>query len=207
VGDALPPTAAQALQNHVGQFRRALDTAGASGPRRGQADARGSKTASSTSTCFEPLVREGGEAPAQQRPAEAAACLREALALWRGPPLADAVFEPFAQGEIARLEERRIAARALRIDADLTLSRYTDVMGELEALGARRPRHERLRAQLIARLDRCGRQPRSPTSARRVLLAGVRTLSTAPRLADHITGARSRVRSRARAARPAIPYG
>jgi hypothetical protein len=151
VGDALPPTAAQALQNHVGQFRRALDTAGASGPRRGQADARGSKTASSTSTCFEPLVREGGEAPAQQRPAEAAACLREALALWRGPPLADAVFEPFAQGEIARLEERRIAARALRIDADLTLSRYTDVMGELEALGARRPRHERLRAQLIAR--------------------------------------------------------
>jgi Bacterial transcriptional activator domain len=139
------------------------------------------------------------------RPRRPLACARR----WRcgvARP-SDAVFEPFAQGEIARLEERRTAARALRIDADLTLSRYTDVMGELEALGARRPRHERLRAQLIARLDRCGRQPRSPTSARRVLLAGVRTLSTAPRLADHITGARSRVRSRARAARPAIPYG
>src|SRR3954454_15253079 len=54
--------------------------------------------------CFERLVEEGRRALAAGRPERAGAVLREAAALWRGPPLADLPFEPFAQTEIARLE-------------------------------------------------------------------------------------------------------
>ena len=52
--------------------------------------------------------------------------LREALALWRGPPLADLAFQPFAQAEIARLEEQRLAALEVRLEADLAAGRHAD---------------------------------------------------------------------------------
>jgi peptide/nickel transport system substrate-binding protein len=107
---------------------------------------------------FEALVDDGGRALAGDRPAEAAALLREGLALWRGPPLADVAYEAFAQGEIARLEERHTAALEQRIDADLALGRHADLVGELEALVAQHPLRERLRAQLMVALYRCGRQ-------------------------------------------------
>ena len=75
----------------------------------------------------------------------AAQKLREALALWRGPPLADLAYEPFAQAEIARLEELRSAALEQRIDADLAGGRHGELIGELEALVAEHPLRERLR--------------------------------------------------------------
>ena len=59
--------------------------------------------------------------------------MREALALWRGPPLADFAYEPWAQGEIDRLEELHLAALQDRIDADLALGRAAELVGELEA--------------------------------------------------------------------------
>jgi hypothetical protein len=52
-------------------------------------------------------------------PAAAGRRLRDALALWRGPPLADLAYEPFAQAHIARLEEVRLTAIERRVDADL----------------------------------------------------------------------------------------
>ena len=67
---------------------------------------------------------------------EASTLLREALALWRGPPLADFAFDSFAQAEIARLEELRLAALEERVDADLALARHREVVSELEALVA-----------------------------------------------------------------------
>jgi len=70
--------------------------------------------------------------------------LREALALWRGPPLADFAYEPFAQGEAVRLEEERLAALEDRIDADLALGRHAALVGELEALVREYPLRERL---------------------------------------------------------------
>ena len=91
-------------------------------------------------------------------PARAAQKLREALALWRGPPLADLAYEPFAQREIARLEELRLAALEERIDADLADGRHGDLVGELEALIVDHPLRERLRAQLMLALYRSGRQ-------------------------------------------------
>jgi DNA-binding SARP family transcriptional activator len=103
---------------------------------------------------FERLAAEAGRAD----PRSAARKLREALALWRGPSLADLAYEGFAQPEIARLAEMRLAVLEQRIDADLALGRHAELVGELEALVARHPLQERLRCQLMLALYRSGRQ-------------------------------------------------
>ena len=103
---------------------------------------------------FEQLV----DAAREAEPWEAAEKLREALALWRGPPLADFTYDDFAQSEIARLEERRLVALERRIEADLALGRHQEVAGELAALVEQHPLRERLRAQLMLALYRSGRQ-------------------------------------------------
>jgi predicted ATPase/DNA-binding SARP family transcriptional activator len=109
-------------------------------------------------TRFERLAGEGKRALAGGEGARAAATLREALGLWRGPALADVAFEPFAQAEIARLEELRQVALEDRIDADLARGGHREVVGELRAMVAEQPARERLRAQLMLALYRCGRQ-------------------------------------------------
>ncbi len=123
---------------------------------------------------FERLAGEGRKALAANAPERAAAHLREALALWRGAPLADLGDEPFAQVEIARLEELRIGLIEDRIEADLALGRHADVVTESEALIAAHPLRERLHQQLMIALYRCGRQAEalaSYQSARRTLVA------------------------------------
>ena len=91
-------------------------------------------------------------------PERAARKLREALDLWRGRPLADLEYEPFAQPEIARLREARLAALEQRIDADLAAGRHAALVGELEALVSEHPLRERLWAQLMLALYRSSRQ-------------------------------------------------
>ena len=107
---------------------------------------------------FEHLLDEGKDALAAGHAAEAETTLRDALSLWRGSPLADFAHEPFAQPEIARLEELRLSALEERIEADLALAHHADLIGELEALVAQHPLRERLRGQLMLALYRCGRQ-------------------------------------------------
>src|SRR5919109_2135269 len=107
---------------------------------------------------FVRLSEEGRGALAAGDAAGAAETLRAALALWRGPPLADLAWEPFAQSEIVRLEELRLAALEDRIDADLALGRHGQLVSELEQLVAEHPLRERLRAQLMLALYRSGRQ-------------------------------------------------
>lgn len=104
---------------------------------------------------FESLVE---RASAEDDPTARAAMLREALSLWRGPPLADLTYEPFLQPAIARLEEARLAAIEDRIDADIAVGRHSALVGELEELVARHPLRERLRGQLMLALYRSGRQ-------------------------------------------------
>jgi DNA-binding SARP family transcriptional activator len=104
---------------------------------------------------FELLVAQAGEAVDAQRRAD---LLREALGLWRGPPLADLAFESFANVEVARLEELRTAAREELIGAELELGRHAQAVPELEALVAEHPLRERLRGQLMLALYRSGRQ-------------------------------------------------
>jgi DNA-binding SARP family transcriptional activator/uncharacterized membrane protein YgcG len=91
-------------------------------------------------------------------PRAAAAHLDEALALWRGRPLADLEFVPFVQPAIARLEEQRLTAIELRVEADLALDRADAVIAELQDLVQRHPLRERLHAQLMVAFYRCGRQ-------------------------------------------------
>ena len=69
--------------------------------------------------------------------------IREALALWRGPALADLANEPFARADAARLDERRLAALEDRIDLDLASGRHAALAGELEALVLAHPPRER----------------------------------------------------------------
>ena len=104
---------------------------------------------------FERLVATAGETEDARRRTD---LLHEALALWRGPALADLAFEQFAQIPIARLEERRTAAREDLIAAELELGRHAQLVGELEALVAEHPLRERLRGQLMLALYRSGRQ-------------------------------------------------
>jgi DNA-binding SARP family transcriptional activator len=107
---------------------------------------------------FARAVSAGERALAAGEPDRAAQRLRQGLAMWRGPPLADFSYEPFAQQEIARLEELRLVAIEQRIDADLALGRHAQVVGELEALVRDHPMRERTRGQLMLALYRCGRQ-------------------------------------------------
>jgi DNA-binding SARP family transcriptional activator len=118
------------------------------------------------------LVDEAKRAESARR----AELLREALDLWRGEPLAEFAYEPFAQAEIARLEELRLALLEERIEADLAIGGHGDLVGELEALVARNPLRERLRAQLMLALYRAGRQAdalHAYQEARRALLDGL----------------------------------
>jgi DNA-binding SARP family transcriptional activator len=103
---------------------------------------------------FEQLVEEAKGAA----PENAARKLRQALELWRGAALADLAYEPFAQAEMARLEELRLAVLGQRIDADLATGRHAELVGELEALVVQHPLRERLRCQLMLALYRSARQ-------------------------------------------------
>ena len=91
-------------------------------------------------------------------PPERSAALREALALWRGSPLADLELEGTARAAVARLDELRLTALEQRIDAELALGHHDAMLGEIEALAVRHPAQERLRYLQMLALYRAGRQ-------------------------------------------------
>ena len=111
-----------------------------------------------TSTASAASVEEGREALAAGEAGTAAAILRDGLALWRGPPLADFAYEAFAQAPIAQLEDLHLSAVEERVEADLALGRQRDLVGELTSLVQQNPLRERLRAQLMLALYRSDRQ-------------------------------------------------
>ena len=107
---------------------------------------------------FEQLREEAKRARLDGHLDVAAASLREALSLWRGPPLADIAQEPYAIAEASRLNAMRLQTVEDRIVADMALGRHADLIGELETLVAEHPLRERFRAQLMLALYRSGRQ-------------------------------------------------
>ncbi len=107
---------------------------------------------------FEQLAARARRDLVDGRPDRASATLREALDLWRGPPLADLAGEPFAQAEVGRLEELRLTALEDWFDADLALGRHHELVPEIEGVISRHPLRERLRGQLMLALYRSGRQ-------------------------------------------------
>src|SRR3954469_4726550 len=155
-GEAPPGNALKTLQVHVSRLRKALPegvlvTRGHGYQlrvQRGELDAER----------FERLLDDARAELAADRPDSALDALENALSLWRGPTLADLAYEPFAQAEIARLADLRVAADEQLIDAKLALGRHGDVVGQLERLVEEHPYRERLRAQLMLALYRADRQ-------------------------------------------------
>jgi DNA-binding SARP family transcriptional activator len=150
-----PASGVNALQVRVSQLRKALGAGGAALETKPSGYLLRLQPGQLDLDRFEHLVAEAQQAA---DPGESAAKLREALALWRGPPLAEFAYEDFAQSALARLEERRLTALERRIDADLELGHHSEVIGELEQLNAEHPLRERPRAQLMLALYRSGRQ-------------------------------------------------
>jgi DNA-binding SARP family transcriptional activator len=157
-GDAPPAAGGTALRVRVSQLRKALGDDGELITSRAHGYALSIEPGQLDLHRFEKLVAEGERALAGEDAALASDRLREALSLWRGPPLADFTYTPFAQAAIVRLHELRLAAVELRIEADLALGRHAAVVGELEALVAEHPLRERFWIQLMLALYRSGRQ-------------------------------------------------
>jgi len=157
--DEPPPSAAKIVQAHVSRLRKALDGVGEGILlTRGHGYLLRIQPGQLDRDRFRGLLEEGRAALAADDPDRAAETLRKALALWRGAPLAEFAYDSFAQEEIARLEELRLAALEERIEADLAVGRHDAVVQELEELVGRHPLRERLRGQLMLALYRSGRQ-------------------------------------------------
>ncbi len=183
-GEDAPPGAANALQAAVSRLRRALPE-GRLVTRPPGYLFRAVPDEVDLSR-FERLLAQGRQALADGAAAEAADTLAEALALWRGPALADFRYEPFAQAEIARLDELRLVCVEERIEADLALGAGAEVVGELQRLVAEQPLRERLRGQLMLALYRAGRQAEALEAYREVreLLLEELGLEPAPALGE-----------------------
>ena len=151
-GDHPPASAANSLQNAVSQLRKVL------GPETLQTRAPGYVLLVENSSIdvgrFESALSDARRAA----PAERARLLRQALDTWRGPPLAEFTFASFAQSEIHRLEELRLAATEQRIEADIESGQPGDVVPELHGLVAEHPLRERYWRLLMLALYRAGRQ-------------------------------------------------
>jgi DNA-binding SARP family transcriptional activator len=151
-----PATAAKNVQGYVSKLRKVL------GPEAVLTRGRGYVLFVAPGQLdvdrFEQLAEEGRAALADGDAPTAGDRLRDALALWRGPALPEFAYERFAQGEIARLEEARLAALEERIDADMALGRHDQLVPELELLVRDHPLRERLCGQRMLALYRAGRQ-------------------------------------------------
>ena len=107
---------------------------------------------------FEQHAEEGRRKLAAADSEGAASMLRDALGLWRGSPLQEVALLDFAQPEIRRLEELRLATAMDLIDAQLALGESAKVVPELERIIRENPFQERPRGQLMLALYRSGRQ-------------------------------------------------
>ena len=120
---------------------------------------------------FDELTAAGRAAMGNGDPVRASALVSEALGLWRGDALVDFAYENFAEVEIARLSEARLAAIEVRIDADLALGRHAALVAELDCIVTEFPLRERLRARnrWSCSCDRGGRPRRFGRTSRHEL--------------------------------------
>jgi class 3 adenylate cyclase/DNA-binding SARP family transcriptional activator len=165
-GEHAPATAAKTIQVYVSNLRKALGE-GVVLTRAGGYLLR-TRPAEIDLDRFHTLVMVGRGALQRGEARAAAESLREALGLWRGVPLLDFAYEPFAQSEIDRLEEERLAVLEDRVDAELALGQHAALVGELETLAREQPLRERVHAQLMLALYRSGRQAEALDAYQRV---------------------------------------
>ena len=167
-GERPPVTAVKLVQLYVSQVRKALAASGNGGEivTRGRGYELRLDAGAVDAARFERLIADGAA--------------REALALWRGPALDDVADEPFAAAEIRRLEELRIAAVELAVEGDLGAGRHRQLVAELDELVAEHPLREKLHAQRMLALYRCGRQAEALEAYRRARATLVEEIGVEP---------------------------
>ncbi|WP_157253900.1 AfsR/SARP family transcriptional regulator [Nonomuraea typhae] len=162
-GEDAPPRALGALRTYVSRLRTVLEPDRPARTRPelltsvGRGYALRLPDGALDLTRFERGITEAEAARKAGRPAQAAEEMRAALALFEGEPLAGAV-GPYADHQRDRLAERRLSVVETLMDVDLQLGNHAAIVSELIALTADHPLRERLRAQLMLALYRCGRQ-------------------------------------------------
>jgi len=163
-GEEPPPTVRQSLQNHVAALRKTIEAGNGSAPPRTLLTRDPGYLLRIDPERldlhrFQRLDRSGRQALSKGDPATAANLLRRALALWRGPALADvAASTGIAWPELIGVEELQLATVEARIEADLALGRHHELAAELDTLVRQHPLREHLHGQLMLALYRSGRQ-------------------------------------------------
>jgi DNA-binding SARP family transcriptional activator/streptogramin lyase len=155
-GERPPATSAKVVRTYVSQLRHALGAEAIETRAPGYVLLVGDGALDATT--FRQLVTQARALAASGDQDRAGGVYAEALALWRGPPLAGLLFESFARNEVEQLNEERLLAMIDLTDVELELGRHEQVVPELETLVRQHPLRERLRAQLMLALYRCGRQ-------------------------------------------------
>ena len=162
--DNIPARAQGSLQAYIYNLRKVLEPGRAA---RSQAQVLVTRSPgyvlnvepdSFDATQFEILAGIGHRLLAQRRPAEAKEQLMKALALWRGPALAEFAFEQFAQPEAARLDEVRAVVLEDMLEAEMALGNHATLIGDITVAVGERPLRERLWSLLMLALYRSGRQ-------------------------------------------------
>jgi predicted ATPase/DNA-binding SARP family transcriptional activator len=178
-GEEAPAGAVKAVQVHVSRLRKGLG-----GTDRVETTAAGYRLCVGGDDVdarrFERHVEAGRGALAAGEPERAARLLGEALALWRGAPLGEFGWAPFAAAETGRLEDLRLEALELRVEADLAVGRAAELVGELQGLTVAHPWRERLHAQLMLAFYRSGRQADALETFRRAREVLVEELGIEP---------------------------
>jgi predicted ATPase/DNA-binding SARP family transcriptional activator len=161
-GERPPSSAANSIHIYVSKLRRLLDDGARGNGSVLRTEPPGYLLRVPASAVdaidFERRLAEGKRALADSAWAEAESVLAGALALWRGPALADLAPQRSFQPQITRLEELRLAAQAGRMEALLGLERHAEALAELGTLVAEHPLEEGLRALLMLAFYRAGRQ-------------------------------------------------
>src|SRR3989454_1962106 len=125
-GEQPPRTAATSLQNFISALRKVL------GPETLETKSPGYRLNIKPGELDLDRFRTAVEKSRKAEAAERSSALHEALALWRGPPLADLAFEAFAQPQIAHLEELRLTTLEERVEADLEAGRHGELVRQLQ---------------------------------------------------------------------------
>jgi len=156
-GDDPPPSAAHSLESYISRLRQLFNGHGPVLVRRGAGYVLELSGATLDARTFLELQDEASAAVAHENHAQAAALAVEALAVWRGPALADVALASAGRAEAERFEELRLRTYEIRFDAELALGRHEQVVSELQALVGQSPYRERFVAQLMLALYRSGR--------------------------------------------------
>jgi DNA-binding SARP family transcriptional activator/basic membrane lipoprotein Med (substrate-binding protein (PBP1-ABC) superfamily) len=156
-GDQAPPSASHSLEAYISRIRQLLNGHGPTLTRRGAGYCLDLGPARLDAEVFARHLNDASSAADDGDLERAVEQARSALAVWRGPALADVALASAGRAEAERLEELRLRAFEVRFDAELALGRHRDVVGELQALVGQNPYREHFVAQLMVALYRAGR--------------------------------------------------